>query len=156
MPRKSHYFWFDNSNIIRWRVQVTRILITWFYLATRHFVPLRPEHPLLYDLPLMWETRFHTHVKPDTISYVLIFRPLCLDAREDWMLWSAPQWGKPSRNSLCFLLSKCRGRCEGTVHRPGGDPRKECEECGNARGSNVRYYPTWKHSPLKDHWLLIN
>jgi hypothetical protein len=29
-----------------------------------------------------------------------------------------------------------------TVHRPGDDPRKEGEECGNARGSNVRYYPT--------------
>jgi hypothetical protein len=29
-----------------------------------------------------------------------------------------------------------------TVHRPGDDPRKECEECGNARGSNIRYYPT--------------
>jgi hypothetical protein len=29
-----------------------------------------------------------------------------------------------------------------TVHRPGDDPRKECDECGNARGSNVRYYPT--------------
>jgi hypothetical protein len=29
-----------------------------------------------------------------------------------------------------------------TVHRPGDDPRKECEECGIARGSNVRYYPT--------------
>jgi hypothetical protein len=28
---------------------------------------------------------------------------------------------------------------ERTVHRPGDDPR---EECGNARGSNVRYYPT--------------
>jgi hypothetical protein len=42
-----------------------------------------------------------------------------------------------------------------TVHRPGDDPRKECEECGNARGSNVRYYLTWKHSPLKDYWLLI-
>jgi hypothetical protein len=39
-----------------------------------------------------------------------------------------------------------------TVHRPGDDPRKECEECGNARGINVRYYPTWKHSPLKDYW----
>jgi hypothetical protein len=39
-----------------------------------------------------------------------------------------------------------------TVHRPGDDPHKEC---GNARGSNVRYYPTWKHSPLKDYWLLI-
>jgi hypothetical protein len=40
-----------------------------------------------------------------------------------------------------------------TVDRPGDDPRKECEECGHARGSNVRYYPTWKHSPLKDYWL---
>jgi hypothetical protein len=40
-----------------------------------------------------------------------------------------------------------------TVHRPEDDPRKECEECGNARTSNVRYYPTWKHSPLKDYWL---
>jgi hypothetical protein len=29
-----------------------------------------------------------------------------------------------------------------TVHRPGDDPRKECKECGNAHGSNVRYYPT--------------
>jgi hypothetical protein len=28
------------------------------------------------------------------------------------------------------------------VRTPGDDPRKECEECGNARGSNVRYYPT--------------
>jgi hypothetical protein len=40
-----------------------------------------------------------------------------------------------------------------TLHRPGDDPRKECEECGNARGSNVRYYPTWKQYPLKDYWL---
>jgi hypothetical protein len=31
---------------------------------------------------------------------------------------------------------------QATVHRPGDDPRKECEECGNARGSNARYYPT--------------
>jgi hypothetical protein len=37
-----------------------------------------------------------------------------------------------------------------TVHRPGDDSR---EDCGNARGSNVRYYPTWKHSPLNDYWL---
>jgi hypothetical protein len=29
-----------------------------------------------------------------------------------------------------------------TVDRPGDDSRKECEECGKARGSNVRYYPT--------------
>jgi hypothetical protein len=43
-----------------------------------------------------------------------------------------------------------------TVHRPGDYPRKECEECGNACGNNVRYYPTWKHSPLKNYWLLIN
>jgi hypothetical protein len=39
------------------------------------------------------------------------------------------------------VLSFSQG-CVGTVHRPGDDPRKECEECGNARGSNVRYYPT--------------
>jgi hypothetical protein len=30
--------------------------------------------------------------------------------------------------------------------------RKECESCGNARfrERNVRYYPTRKHSPLKE------
>jgi hypothetical protein len=41
-------------------------------------------------------------------------------------------------------VSRYRHACQGesTVHRPGDDPRKECEECGNARGSNVRYYPT--------------
>jgi hypothetical protein len=39
--------------------------------------------------------------------------------------------------SFCKLCSSST-----TVHRPGDDPRKECEECGNARGSNVRYYPT--------------
>jgi hypothetical protein len=36
-----------------------------------------------------------------------------------------------------------------TVDRPGDDPRKECEEYGNARGSNVRYYPTWNILPSK-------
>jgi hypothetical protein len=37
---------------------------------------------------------------------------------------------------------KCSCDQTTTVHRPEDDPRKECEECGNARGSNVRYYPT--------------
>jgi hypothetical protein len=40
-----------------------------------------------------------------------------------------------------FLQIRCINS-QATVHRPGDDPRKECEECGNARGNNVRYYPT--------------
>jgi hypothetical protein len=49
---------------------------------------------------------------------------------------------------LCSLLTQVGGGVKNiqqlysTVHRPGDDPRKECEECGNVRGSNVRYYPT--------------
>jgi hypothetical protein len=45
------------------------------------------------------------------------------------------KWGGGGTKNLGNLGSS-------TVHRPGDDPRKECEECGNARGSNVRYYPT--------------
>jgi hypothetical protein len=41
-----------------------------------------------------------------------------------------------------MLIAMVVGTVLFTVHRPGDDPRKECEECGNARGSNVRYYPT--------------
>jgi predicted nucleic acid-binding Zn ribbon protein len=41
-----------------------------------------------------------------------------------------------------FHAVNCCDKQAGTVHRPGDDPRKECEECGNARGSNVPYYPT--------------
>jgi hypothetical protein len=41
-----------------------------------------------------------------------------------------------------FITMNSEWAVQTTVHRPGDDPRKECEECGNARGSNVRYYPT--------------
>jgi hypothetical protein len=81
-----------------------------------------------------------------------------------------PTWWMSRQSAISFALwqLKCvealyltatvrRQRTErgvaSTVHRPGDDPRKDCEECGNARGSNVRYYPTWKHSRLKDYWL---
>jgi hypothetical protein len=40
-----------------------------------------------------------------------------------------------------------------TVHRSRVDPARNASLVavqGSARGTNVRYYPTWKHSPLKE------
>jgi hypothetical protein len=87
-----------------------------------------------------------------------------VDCQTSWHI--SPRIGCRALAALtCFpsnrLISSSKTRAVGntpnttqrTVHRPGDDPRKECEECGNARGSNVRYYPKWKHSPLKGYWL---
>jgi hypothetical protein len=58
--------------------------------------------------------------------------------------WFGPDAFRPMLSTkFKNLLSGITGTTQTpTVHRPGDDPRKECEECGNARGSNVRYYPT--------------
>jgi hypothetical protein len=41
----------DHPNNILWRVQIMELLITRFYLASCHFIPLRskysPKHPVL-------------------------------------------------------------------------------------------------------------
>jgi hypothetical protein len=50
--------------------------------------------------------------------------------------------GRISHLASQQLCSSVQQATTSTVHRPGDDPRKEFEECGNARGSNVRYYPT--------------
>jgi hypothetical protein len=43
--------WFDHSNYIWRRVQVTKLLIIWLSSASRHFSSLRskysPQHPVL-------------------------------------------------------------------------------------------------------------
>jgi hypothetical protein len=78
-------------------------------------------------------------------------RAVCTSWKHHWEMccsiwrWHVSQKLIVSEHALYYIFNLI---C--TVHRPGDDPRKEFEECGNARGSNVRYYPTWKHSPPKE------
>jgi hypothetical protein len=98
----------------------------------------------------------HLQTKPAGCLFLLSSKPhslRCMDAVIEFQgcLTSGPT-DQCSLWFVCFfghkeLCSNLRNgdtahKELGTVHRPGDDPRKECEECGNARGSNVRYYPT--------------
>jgi hypothetical protein len=69
--------------------------------------------------------------------------------------WSEVHEARPSR----FVTPAYnRTNCSGTVHRSRVHPCKECESCSNVRlreRSNVRYYPTWKHSPFKEKWTRL-
>jgi hypothetical protein len=75
MPRPSHHPWLDHLNI--WRsVQLTKLLIMQSSPASSDFLPLRsqytPQHcsqtPSFWVLPLVWETKFHTHTVQQCLS----------------------------------------------------------------------------------------
>jgi hypothetical protein len=64
MPRPSHPPWFYHSNIIWWKLQITKFAITEFSPVSYHLIPLKskysPRHPVLktpsvYILPLTWD-----------------------------------------------------------------------------------------------------
>jgi hypothetical protein len=86
MSCPSHPPLFDHTNYTWQRVQVMELLVIQFSPASYCFIPLRPIYspsapssqiPLVCVLPLMSETKFHTHMKLQTKSKFCIF----LDSR---------------------------------------------------------------------------
>jgi hypothetical protein len=71
MPRPTHPPRFDHPNNTWWSVNVMKPLIMQSCQASRYFLPLRSKHspqlPVLkcpqFVLSLVWETKFHTHIK---------------------------------------------------------------------------------------------
>jgi hypothetical protein len=68
MSNTSHPPRFDHSNNIWWRIRVMELLITYFFPSSCQFLgpsDLTFETPSIYEyvLPVVWETRFHTHIK---------------------------------------------------------------------------------------------
>jgi hypothetical protein len=65
----SHPPWFSHPNNIWWSIYVMKLFIMQSSPASSHFLPLRSkyflQHTVLkhshYVLPLVWETKFHTH-----------------------------------------------------------------------------------------------
>jgi len=67
MSQTSHSTSFDHPNNIWWSVKVVKLIIIQSSPASCHFLPLKskysPQMPWIYVLPLVWETKFHTHTK---------------------------------------------------------------------------------------------
>ena len=91
MTRSSHFCWFHHPNMW-WAVRIMTLLITQ-YLVCHYLFPLRPKylrhHPILEHsqpifLPLMWETKFHTHTKQQAKLQFCIF----------WCVWPSVASGK--------------------------------------------------------------
>jgi hypothetical protein len=65
MPLPSHPPWRDHPNNIWWSIQVMKLLIMLSCPGSPPPQPVPPSQtPSLCVLPLMWETKFHTHIKP--------------------------------------------------------------------------------------------
>jgi hypothetical protein len=93
--RKYHPPWFDHFNNICWRVQIMKLLTlqsspSFHYIPTHSlFLSLKseyfPQHPVLktplpiYILPLMRETKFHSHTKQEKLHHTyksfILFSP---------------------------------------------------------------------------------
>jgi len=74
MSRRSYPPWFDNFNIC-WRLQIMKFLIMQFYTSYFHFcqVQMLSSHPIVYVLPLEWETNIHIHTKQNVKFQFLYF-----------------------------------------------------------------------------------
>jgi hypothetical protein len=87
-----------------------------FSVATYYFTPLTlmhsPEHPVLSVLPLMRETRYHTHSKLQAKLQLSIIKPLCLldIRREDSELYGSTHYQNFIFIFLMnkFLMRRCR------------------------------------------------
>jgi hypothetical protein len=55
----------------------------------------------VYNTPLMWETRFHSHTKQAELSFC-IFQSMVLDIRWDNKSVSI-EWHKHSKNLICSI-----------------------------------------------------
>jgi hypothetical protein len=87
MSRPNHCRWFYLPNNIWGWVQNMKLLIV--QLSPFSLGPCS-QTPLLYALPLMWETTFHTHTKQLTeiwFLYILTFTFL-YSRKEDKRLWT--------------------------------------------------------------------
>jgi hypothetical protein len=75
-PRPPHPPRLDYSNNTWRRVQITKLLIMQFSPFSCHLISLRSKYPLQRLVPLMSETKFHTHTEPRAklqINYELLF-----------------------------------------------------------------------------------
>jgi hypothetical protein len=80
-PNPSHPPWFDLTNIIWWRVQISSLLcdflqshVTSPLLGTNIPISSWSHTPSICVLPFKWNTKFHTHTKQvDTSVYLYIF-----------------------------------------------------------------------------------
>jgi hypothetical protein len=71
MPCTPHTSWLYHPNNVWWCTQVMKLLIMQSFPAFCHFVPPTSiftsascsQTLLIYVLPLVWQTKFHTHTK---------------------------------------------------------------------------------------------
>jgi hypothetical protein len=70
MPCPPHSPWLDLPNDIWGWVQIMKFLTVQLSPFSHHLFPLRykysshnPQTPSVYALPLVWQTKFHTHTK---------------------------------------------------------------------------------------------
>jgi hypothetical protein len=98
MSRPPHFSWFDLPNNICGWVQIMKFLIVQLPLFSCYFTLFDPNIFLgrcsqtasVYALPLMWETKFHTHTKQVAELWFCIFLSFMFldNRREDKRLWT--------------------------------------------------------------------
>ena len=79
-PRPSHSPWLDNSDTIRWGLQIMKLLIIQPLPVPppRYLDPLKPKYipqnpnsrtPSACFPPSMWEAKFHTHIEKTKLQF---------------------------------------------------------------------------------------